>query len=189
MVHPVVPNQELPLTPSQEILGWPQLYHVLHSDLVSNHIIFHVFKMGGKLWLYFGWSWVVLFRLKGLLLDRDTEFTGKLPYWFLCVILQDGKPVVLYSLTVPHNLSPSQILHAILTCGKRRLWWGIRFGLWGRFHGIFFLGVPGSEVSSMEGYLIVGSQSDRVCMGGVFASSSLDSSGYISGRIIIFLSY
>ena len=49
MVQPVVPNHNLPLVLSQEVLGVPQIGNILPSELVSYHIIFQFIQAGGEL--------------------------------------------------------------------------------------------------------------------------------------------
>ena len=49
MVRYVVPNQELPLVPSQKVIGLPHLVHVLTHDLVSYRIFVRPLQVGGDL--------------------------------------------------------------------------------------------------------------------------------------------
>ena len=49
MVWNVVPNQELPLVPSQEVLSLPHLVHVLPHELVSYRIFVRPLQVGGYL--------------------------------------------------------------------------------------------------------------------------------------------
>ena len=56
MVQPVVPNQKLHILLSQEILGGPQLVHVLPCELGSYHILVNLLQVGEELVLDIGWS-------------------------------------------------------------------------------------------------------------------------------------
>ena len=49
MVQPVMPKQNLPIVPYQEVLGRPQLGHVLSRDLGSYHILVQLLQVGGEL--------------------------------------------------------------------------------------------------------------------------------------------
>ena len=55
MVQTVVPNQDIPLTPSPKLLGVPQLGHVLPHELGSYHIFVRLLQVGGDLGWYLGW--------------------------------------------------------------------------------------------------------------------------------------
>ena len=52
----VIPNQELPLVPPQDILRGPQLGNVLAFEFRSNHIPPRIFQKGGQSWWDFGCS-------------------------------------------------------------------------------------------------------------------------------------
>ena len=49
MVHPNMKKQDLPLVPSQNVIGWTQIGQVLPRELGSDHIIFHLLQVGGEL--------------------------------------------------------------------------------------------------------------------------------------------
>ena len=49
MVWHVVPNQELPLVPSQKVIGLPHLVHILPHELVSYRIFVRPLQVGGYL--------------------------------------------------------------------------------------------------------------------------------------------
>ena len=54
MVKPVSPNHDLPLVPSKEVLGVPQLVHVLDCGPISYRIFVHFLQVGGGLFWYLG---------------------------------------------------------------------------------------------------------------------------------------
>ena len=47
MFNHVITNQDLPLVPYQEVLGGPQLVHVLPSDLIAYQMIFNFLQVCG----------------------------------------------------------------------------------------------------------------------------------------------
>ena len=49
MVQPVMKNQDIPIVPSQEVLGGPKLGHVLPHDTIPYHIFPHSLQVGGQL--------------------------------------------------------------------------------------------------------------------------------------------
>ena len=112
MVQPVVPNQELPLIPSQKILGWPHLGHILPHELGYYYIFVHLLQYGGDLGWSIGWSYEFFSCLQDLVLapnpdllvypqessllrySRVTNLSGYDPFWYLTMFPGDGFPML-----------------------------------------------------------------------------------------------
>ena len=55
MVQPMMPNQDLLLVPSKEVLSRPQLDNVLSREIGSYHILVHLLLVDGELGWGFSW--------------------------------------------------------------------------------------------------------------------------------------